>query len=187
VLVPFLTVSKVYDTNTYGLVGHVALYIDADSRAYDPETKIMYVVSGGREAEKQRSTHTLLLHQYGGHDAVEENPRLENRCKLAGGPRPRKGWLAVVRQHHGRERSGRDRPKPALNHGGWPIPANTQQNLPLLLHDPNHRLLLTTRKSPKLVVIDSESGKVRASVPCVGMVDDIAYDAKLKGVYLSGD
>jgi hypothetical protein len=36
-------------------------------------------------------------------------------------------------------------------------------------------------------VIDSDTGKVTATVPCVGMVDDIAYDAKLKRVYLSGD
>ena len=46
---------------------------------------------------------------------------------------------------------------------------------------------MTTRKAPKLVVIDSETGKVTASVPCVGMVDDIAFDAELKRVYLSGD
>src|SRR5215471_14187947 len=51
----------------------------------------------------------------------------------------------------------------------------------------NHRLLLTARKSPKLIVMDSVSGAVKASVPCVGMVDDIAYDAKLKRVYVSGD
>ena len=36
-------------------------------------------------------------------------------------------------------------------------------------------------------MIDSDTGKVTASVPCVGMVDDIAYDAKLKRIYLSGD
>jgi len=36
-------------------------------------------------------------------------------------------------------------------------------------------------------VIDSDTGKVTTSVPCVGMVDDIAYDAKLKRFYLSGD
>jgi DNA-binding beta-propeller fold protein YncE len=69
----------------------------------------------------------------------------------------------------------------------WPIPGDTLQNLPLFLDEPNHRLLLTTRKSSKLVVIDSDTGKVTASVPCVAMVDDIAYDAKLKRVYLSGD
>lgn len=28
---------------------------------------------------------------------------------------------------------------------------------------------------------------MRASVPCIDMVDDIAYDAKLKRVYLSAD
>src|ERR1700723_2984646 len=33
-----------------GLVGHIGLNIDADSQAYDPDTKLMYVVSGGREA-----------------------------------------------------------------------------------------------------------------------------------------
>lgn len=37
------------------------------------------------------------------------------------------------------------------------------------------------------MVIDSKSGKVTASVSCVGLVDDIAYDANLKRVYLSGD
>ena len=36
-------------------------------------------------------------------------------------------------------------------------------------------------------VIDSDTGKVTATVPSVGMVDDIAYDAKLKRAYLSGD
>src|SRR6266850_7788274 len=41
---------KVYDMTTYGMIGHVPLYIDADSQAYDPATKLMYVVSGGREA-----------------------------------------------------------------------------------------------------------------------------------------
>ena len=28
---------KVFDTDTYGLVGHIPLYIDADSQTYDPE------------------------------------------------------------------------------------------------------------------------------------------------------
>jgi hypothetical protein len=36
-------------------------------------------------------------------------------------------------------------------------------------------------------VIDRDTGKVTTSVPHVGMVDAIAYDAKLKRVYLSGD
>ena len=30
---------KVYDASTYGLLGHVGLYIDADSQAYDPDRK----------------------------------------------------------------------------------------------------------------------------------------------------
>ncbi|MCU1296306.1 MAG: hypothetical protein JWO91_584 [Acidobacteriaceae bacterium] len=44
----------------------------------------------------------------------------------------------------------------------WPIPGDTQQNLPLFFDEPDHRLLLTTRKMPKLIVIDSDTGKVTA-------------------------
>ena len=51
---------KVYDTDKYGLVGHIALYIDADSQAYDPETKLMYVVSGGREAHTPYSYISIV-------------------------------------------------------------------------------------------------------------------------------
>jgi len=69
---------KVYDMSTYGLVGHVPLYIDADSQAYDHETKLMYVVSGGREA------HTPYSYiQPSGYDPIEENTRYQGRCKLA--------------------------------------------------------------------------------------------------------
>ena len=69
----------------------------------------------------------------------------------------------------------------------WPIPAGMQQNLPLFFDELNHRLLLTTRKPSRLVVMNSDTGKVITSVACVGIVDDIAYDAKLKRLYLSGD
>ena len=56
----------------------------------------------------------------------------------------------------------------------------------MFLDEPNHRLLLTTRKSSRLVVMDSDTG-MTGSVPCVNMIDDIAYDPKLKRIYLSGD
>jgi hypothetical protein len=38
-----------------------------------------------------------------------------------------------------------------------------------------------------LVVLDSDSGKVIADLPAVGLVDDMAYDAKNKRIYLAGD
>jgi hypothetical protein len=36
-------------------------------------------------------------------------------------------------------------------------------------------------------VLNSDSGKVIADLPAVGMVDDMAYDANHKRIYLAGD
>jgi len=174
--------SRPYETNTYGLVGHIGLYIDADSQAYDPDTKLMYVVGGGREAHTPYSYISIV-------DTTQSKKTVDAKIDA--------NWLEAIAL----ERRGprlfvnitsenavgvMDRNQRSIT-VKWPIPGETQQNLPLLLDEPNHRLLLTTRKSPRLVVIDSDTGKVTASVPCVGMVDDIAYDAKLKRIYLSGD
>jgi DNA-binding beta-propeller fold protein YncE len=173
---------KVYETNTYGLVGHVPLYIDADSQAYDPETKLMYVVSGGREAHTPYSYISVV-------DTTQSKKVLDTKIDA--------NWLeGLAVEKHGPRLFVNITAENAVGVMGrsqhsitakWPIPADTQQNLPLFLDEPNHRLLLTTRKSPKLVVINSDSGKVTTSVTCIGLVDDIAYDAKLKRVYLSGD
>src|SRR6202171_381790 len=42
---------KVLDYETYKLIGHIPLSIDSDPIAYDPATKYLYVVNGGREAK----------------------------------------------------------------------------------------------------------------------------------------
>ena len=42
---------KIYDYKTYELVGHTELSIDADPIVYDPATKYLYLVNGGREAK----------------------------------------------------------------------------------------------------------------------------------------
>jgi DNA-binding beta-propeller fold protein YncE len=173
---------KVFDTDSYALVGHVPLHIDADSQTYDPETKLMYVVSGGREAHTPYSYISVV-------DTTQSNRTLDTKIDA--------NWLEALALEKGGPRlfvnitaenavGVMDRNQQSIT-AKWPIPGETQQNLPLFLDEPNHRLLLTTRKAPKLIVMDSETGKVTASVPCVGMVDDIAYDAKLKRVYLSGD
>jgi DNA-binding beta-propeller fold protein YncE len=173
---------KVFDTESYALVGHIGVYIDADSQAYDPETKLMYVVSGGREAHTPYSYISVI--------DTTQSKKIEDR-KIGA------NWLeAIALEKHGprmfvnitsdNEIGVMDRNQQAIT-AKWSIPSETEQNLPLFLDESDHRLLLTTRKSSRLVVIDSDTGKVTASIPCVAMVDDIAYDAKLKRIYLSGD
>jgi len=60
----------------------------------------------------------------------------------------------------------------------WPLPLGDKLNVAMALDEPNHRLFVVTRTPGKLVVLDSDTGKVVADVSAVGMVDDAAYDAR---------
>ena len=42
---------KILDYDTYKLIGHIELTIDSDPVVYDPTSKYLYVVNGGREAK----------------------------------------------------------------------------------------------------------------------------------------
>ena len=47
-------------------------------------------------------------------------------------------------------------------------------------------LLVVTRRPPRLVVLNMESGKQVAAYPAVGNADDVFYDEAHKHVYISG-
>ena len=52
--------------------------------------------------------------------------------------------------------------------------------------EPAHRLFISTRNPERLIVLNSDSGTIVASLPCVHMVDDMSYDPKSKRLYLAG-
>jgi hypothetical protein len=68
----------------------------------------------------------------------------------------------------------------------WSVAQEAQHNVPLAFDEANHRLFLATTKPEKLIVLDSDSGRVVASLPCVGLADDLAYDPGSKRIYISG-
>ena len=67
----------------------------------------------------------------------------------------------------------------------WALP-NGRANFPSALDETHQRLLVGLRHPPKLVVFDTESGKVVADVDAVGDADDVFYDGARKRVYASG-
>jgi DNA-binding beta-propeller fold protein YncE len=79
-----------------------------------------------------------------------------------------------------------DRNKSVLE-ATWPLPPGDKLNVAMALDETDHRLFVVTRNPAKLIVLNSDSGKVVTSVPAVGMVDDMAYDAKQKRIYVAGD
>jgi len=59
-------------------------------------------------------------------------------------------------------------------------------NYPMALDEADHRIFVVTRRPAQLVVIDSDSGAMVASVACVNDADDLYYDAGRKRIYIPG-
>jgi hypothetical protein len=58
-------------------------------------------------------------------------------------------------------------------------------NAAVAIDEPNHRLFIGCRMNPSLVVMDSDSGKIVASVAIPGDVDDLSFDARHGRIYAS--
>ena len=56
----------------------------------------------------------------------------------------------------------------------------------MVLDEPNHRLFIATRKPAQFIVFNTETGKVMASLPCVGVNSDMSFDVTRKRIYVTG-
>jgi DNA-binding beta-propeller fold protein YncE len=173
---------KVYDSDSFKPVAEIKVSIDADSIAYDPATSYMYVVSGGREAH---TPYSLI-------SAIDTN----NSKKLRDINIPTNHVEAITLEKSGPRMfinlTGKDavgvmdRNKSALT-VTWPLPAGDKLNVAMAFDEANHRLFVVTRTPGKLIVMNSDDGKVIADLPAVGLVDDAVYDPQHKRIYLAGD
>ncbi len=173
---------KVYDSNSFKPLGEIKVSIDADSIAYDAATKYMYVVNGGREAHTPYSLISVI--DTDNAKKLRDIKILTNHVEAIilekSGPRmfinlTGKNSVGVM-----------DRNKAALT-ATWPLPAGDKLNVAMAFDEANRRLFIVTRTPGKLVVLDSDNGKVIADLPAVGLVDDAVYDAQHKRIYLAGD
>ncbi|HXM21967.1 MAG TPA: hypothetical protein VN948_11970 [Terriglobales bacterium] len=173
---------KVYDSESYQKVGEIKVAIDADSIAYDPATNYLYVVAGGREAHTPYSLITVIdtnssktlrdikINTNHVEAIMLEKSGMRMFCNLTG-----ESAVGVF-----------DRNKSTLT-ATWPLPAGDKANVAMAFDEADHRLFVVTREPGKLIVLNSDSGKVVTSLQAVGMVDDMSYDAQHKRIYLAGD
>jgi DNA-binding beta-propeller fold protein YncE len=171
---------KILDYDSYKLIGRIALTIDADPVAYDPASKYLYVVNGGREAK----TPTCLISIVDTAtdkkiaDLKLDSNRLESMAIEKSSQRLFVNMtginsIGVV-----------DREKRAVLQT-WPITAG-KDNVPLQYDEATHRLFLATRKPSKLVVVNADNGKEVVSLDVADYVDDLAYDAAHHRLYIPG-
>jgi len=171
---------KILDYDTYKLIGHIALTIDADPYAYDPASKLLYVVNGGREAKTPTCLVSIVDTATGKKiaDMKLETNRLESMAIEKSGTRMFVNMtginsIGVV-----------DREKRAVI-ATWPITA-AKENVPMQYDESTHRLFVATRKPSKVVVINTDTGKEVTSLDVADYVDDLAYDAAHHRLYVPG-
>lgn len=66
----------------------------------------------------------------------------------------------------------------------WPL--TLESNFPMALDESGHRLFVVTRAPARLAVLDTRSGHVVATLPCVQNSDDVYYDTARKRIYVPG-
>src|SRR6266478_2023717 len=173
---------RVYDSDSYQAVGEIKVSIDADSIAYDPATHYLYVVNGGREAHTPYSLISVIDTDNSKklRDIKIDTNHVEAIVLEKSGPRmfinlTGKSAVGVL-----------DRNKSEMS-ATWPLPTGDELNVAMAFDQPDHRLFVITRNPGKLIVLNSDSGRVISNVPAVSMVDDMSYDAQHKRLYLAGD
>jgi DNA-binding beta-propeller fold protein YncE len=161
---------KILDYESYKLNGHIELTIDADPVAYDPATKYLYVVNGGREAHTPYCLISIVDTTSGKKiaDMKLDTNRLESMAIEKAGRR------LFVNMTGANEIGVVDREKREVVQT-WPISAG-KENVPMQFDEATHRLFVVTRKPSKLVVVNSDTGKEVTSLAVADYCDDLAYD-----------
>jgi DNA-binding beta-propeller fold protein YncE len=166
---------RIYEGDSFKLLSTVDIGEDADNVRYDPAEKKVYVAYGGDEE--------------GGIAVIDaaSSKRLEDVAKLEAHPESfqiatskpaiyaniaTKAKVVVI-----------DRTTHKLT--DWPLKTG-KSNYPMALDEANHRIFVVTRRPAQFVVLDSDSGAMVASVPCVNDADDLYYDAGRKRIYVPG-
>jgi hypothetical protein len=167
---------RFYDAETYSLVRTLdfGTNADTDNMRYDPVSKHLYVGYGGGSrgalaVVDPAAMERLQEFKVGSHP---ESFQLERD-----GPRifvnlPDQESIGVIDQKTGAVTK-------------WKIPDHTNVHA-LALDEANHRLFTASLQPGRLTVVDTQSGRVVASLPCILGVDDIWFDSVRKRIYAPG-
>lgn len=160
-----------FDADSYQKMASIKLDGDADNVRYDAIDKRIYVGYGnGGIAIIDAKTYNLIADiKLSGHPESFQIDRTANRIYV-NVPDERQIEVIGIEKQKVVER--------------WELTA-ASSNFPMGLDESNHRLFIGCRHQPKLLVIDTQTGKTISSYNIDRDIDDIFYDTSKKQIYLS--
>lgn len=149
----------------------VTLAGDADNVRYDSTDNILYVGYGDGGIAIVEALHYQLLHEIylGGHPESFQIDKKANKIYVNV---PDEKLIEVI-----------DLNSKTVTEK-WKMKEATA-NYPMALDEVNHRLFIGCRRAPKLLILDSETGKTISMLDIDPDVDDIYYDTMRQQIYLS--
>jgi DNA-binding beta-propeller fold protein YncE len=162
-------ICKIYDAKSFQPIGELSLNDDADNVRYDEATKTIYVGfgSGGIAIINATDAKQIGSIKLSAHPEAFE---LEKNGKRIFVNVPNARHVAVIDRDQGKAVATW---KTDLAFG----------NFPMALDEANHRLLIGCRIPSRLVVLNTDSGKIVAKIDISGDPDEIFYDRKRHRVY----
>jgi DNA-binding beta-propeller fold protein YncE len=172
---------KIYETDSYKPAGSIKVREGADASGYDSSSKLLYVVNGGKDAKLPNAFISVIdvdARKVTAEIKVDSDD-VEGMVFEKSGPR----MFVNVRGKNAVEVY--DRNTRALM-TTWSIAQSGKSPTAIAFDEAAHRLFLGSRVPGKLIVVDSDSGKITTDDPAAAMVDDMAYDAASKRIYFAG-
>jgi DNA-binding beta-propeller fold protein YncE len=162
---------RIFDGNSYEPIKSIKLGDDADNVRFDAGNKHIYVGygSGALAVMNEDGTKVAEIPV----DAHPESFQLERN-----GPRlfvnlPKSRKVSVV-----------DRTKGSVV-ATWGTGGDLS-NYPMALDEEDQRLFIVSRLPARLIVLDTNSGKIIQKLPAIGDSDDVFYDRASKQIYATG-
>lgn len=162
---------RIFDGSSYELIKSIKLGDDADNVRFDADKKHVYVGygSGALAVVNEDGTKVAEISL----DAHPESFQLEKKGPWLFVNLPKSRKVAIV-----------DRTKGSVV-TTWGT-GGALSNYPMALDEDDHRLFIVCRLPARLLVLDTNTGKIIEKLPVIGDSDDVFYDRGGKQIYATG-
>lgn len=172
--------SPVFDAATLKIKRSYNLPKGADSVGFDNSSKHLWIVTGGKDVAQSDS------------NLIEIDPATGKTFKSVHFDANHVEALAV--EDHGpniyinvTDKNELDVVDKASGKIVKRIPIkDAEQNAPIAIDEPNHRLFVVTRRPGKLLVLNADTGQTIAALPAPGRTDEVVWDSINRRVYVAG-
>lgn len=169
---------RVFRGDTLGLLDEIKLELGPNRVAYDPNSNLLYVGYGGKDAGKDYGEVGIIdakTDKRVGDIKVEAHPA---ELLLDRSGKTLFVFVSAVSKVQVVDTNKREVVST------WPV--SSERNGDGAFDEKTHRLFIGTRTPPQMIAMDSQTGKEVATLPTVEGMDGVYFDARHKRVYVSG-